>query len=346
MMNRATTHKRSGGTFRMVQSVALATVLVCAVAGMARAAGSVDEALPMQPLDFSELRAQAVNEVVAAARSNSGLLRTHAAEAAQFLGTRAAPVLQLALEDDLTPVRFAALATIGRARIASLASEGHRFLGHPDGSVRAAAIFALHENGLPVDLSPLSALLASDDPAVRGNTVMLIGWMGDKSAVPMLRDMVKTATGRANPTRDAIVRLQFAEAMAQLGDEEAMVPVRANAYSKMGEVRVLALTIMGEIGDYKMQPAVAAMLNEKEPVELRLAAATALARMEDMDGQLTLLKGAAHADPLVRAQAASGLGYLSTEAARQALAFMLSDQDATVRLAAATGLLRHLAGRQ
>lgn len=322
-----------GRVHMLIWSLALLT-------GAATADSGATDGLRMPPLNVPALREQAIQEVLTAARTQDPLLRTHAAEAAQFLGDRAVPVLQLALEDSSVPVRFAALATIGRTKIASLAPEGHRFLGHANGSIQAAAMFALHQNAMPVNLTPMASLLASDDPSVRGNAVMLVGWMGDGSAMPMLREMVQRPTARANPTRDAIVRLQFAEALARLGDAEAMVPVRAAAYSKMGEVRVLAVTIMGDVGDYKMQPAVAAMLDDAEPIELRLAAATSLAKLDDRNGQLTLLQGAAHTDPLVRAQAASGLGFLRTQAAQQALAFMLSDADPRVRLTAATGLLR------
>lgn len=293
--------------------------------------------------DAADLRQRAIQQVLEASRSDDALLRTHATEAAAFLTDRALPLLQLALEDPVAPVRFTALVTIGREKLASLAGSARRLLNDPDGSVRAAAIFALHQNGHEVDVSPLAGLLSDPDPAVRGNTVMLIGWMGNATAVPMLREMVQRPAGRASPTRDTIVRLQFAEAMARLGDAEAMVPIRAGAYSATSEVRVLAVTIMGDVADHTMQPAMAAMLDEP-PIELQIAAATSLAKLGDGSGLATLLQAARDRDAMVRAQAAAGLGYLSATVRQDALAGLLADGDAHVRLAAAAALLRQMAG--
>lgn len=318
-------------TLRLSASVAL---ILAAAATFARA----------QPGE-TDLRHRAIEQVLEASRSDDALLRTHATEAAAFLTDRALPLLQLALEDPAAPVRYAALVTIGRQKIASMAGSARRLMSDADGSVRAAAIFALHQNGQAVDISPLAQLLVDSDPAVRGNTVMLLGWMGEASAVPMLREMVQRPAGRATPTRDTLIRLQAAEAMARLGDAEAMVPIRAGAYSTTGEVRVLAVTIMGDVGDHTMQPAVAAMLDEP-PIEQQIAAATALAKLGDGGGLNTLVQGSRHRDAMVRAQAAAGLGHLPQADSRAELARLLADEDAHVRLAAAAALLRQMSAAE
>ncbi|MCC7204428.1 MAG: HEAT repeat domain-containing protein [Phycisphaeraceae bacterium] len=288
-------------------------------------------------------RQAAIDQIVAASRSEDPFLRANAAESAQYLSDRTTPMLQLALEDPHQAVRFAALGVIGRQKLVALAPMAQARLEDESPSVRAAAMFALYRCGTPVDVSPMAQMLSTDDQTVRGNAVMLLGQMGDPSAVPMLKQLSAKRMARANATRDTIVRLQFAEAIVRLGDDTYISAIRAGAYSVVGEVRVLATRLMGDLGDQKMQAALAQMLGEP-PIEQQLAAAESLAKLGNEQGLPVVLANVAFPAATIRAQAAMALGQFHAESAVNALAQLLQDPEPQVRLSAAASILRLLAG--
>lgn len=282
---------------------------------------------------------RAASEVAAAASSPDPYLRANAMEAAEMLPEARVELLRRAMSDPNPAVRFAALATIGRGRVGEIAGDAAGCLGDENPSVRAAAIFALARNRQPVDQTPLAGMVRSPDPTVRGNAVMLLGMMGEASAVPMLKEAVHEPMPGVSGTRDAIVRLQFAESVTKLGDYSNLNSIRAGAYSTLGEVQVLAVILLGDLQDRTMAPALRQMLAEP-PVERQVAAATSLAKMGQFHGLETVLKASKMEGPLQRAQAAMGLGYFDADAAVERLVELLGDSEGQVRLSAAAGLLR------
>jgi HEAT repeat protein len=249
------------------------------------------------------------------------------------------PVVQLGLEDENPGVRFAALVTAGKLRMLSLKPMAQRRLDDKNASVRAAALFAVKASGGEVDLSPMAPMLASNDPGLRGNVAMLLGLLGDASAAPMLKEMAGVAMPRASDVRAAIVRVQVAEAVALLGDDEALDALRAAAYSPYPEVRILAVQAMGHVRDQRMAPAIIQML-EENPQELKLAAAEALGRMGLPDGKAVALQAAASPTATVRVQTAFALRRFDDPVTAAALVGLLNDPEPVVRLAAAAAVLQ------
>lgn len=282
---------------------------------------------------------RAAAEVAAAAASSDPYLRANAMEAAALLPEGREPLLRKALDDANPAVRFAALATIGRSRLTHLAGDAAGHLNDPNVSVQAAAIFALARNGQPVDPTPLAAMIKSPDPTIRGNAAMLLGMMGEPSAVPMLKEAVRQPMPGVSGVRDAIVRLQFAEAVTKLGDYSNLNAIRAGAYSTLGEVQVLAVILLGDLRDRTMGPALRQMLDQP-PVERQVAAAASLAKMGQFHGLNTVLKASRMDGYLQRSQAAMALGYFDADAAAERLVQLLADSQGQVRLSAATALLR------
>ncbi len=284
------------------------------------------------------LRDKAVTQIVASAKSGDPFLRANAIEAAQPLEDRVRPLARLGLTDQHPAVRFAALMTIGKLKLADLANATKPLLDDDNASVRAAAIYALRRNGVKIDVSPLSQMLASQDPALRGNAAMVVGLLGDASAIGMLKETAQVPIPRANAAQDAIIRLQVAEAIVRLGDASTLDAIRAGAYSQFDEVRVLAVTLMGQLGDRRFEKAVGNML-DKPPVELRLAAAGALARFGHADGLPVAVEAAGSEIQAVRAQAAMTLALFPLAQANETLARLLDDPSEQVRLAAAAALV-------
>ncbi|MCE9592324.1 MAG: HEAT repeat domain-containing protein [Planctomycetes bacterium] len=292
-----------------------------------------------QPSSSASPHQRAIEQVLASTRSPDPFRRANAVECVQVLPDRAGPVVQLALEDPQRSVRFAALVVIGRMKLSSLAPSAEPFLHDPEPSVRAAAIYALRANKKPVDMSPLAAMLGSRDPSLRSNAAMLLGMLGDKSALPMIREMSeRPLPQRTSQASAAIARFQATEAIVKLGDDSALASLRAGPYSQYDELRVLAVQALGHVNDRAMTRAIEAILLQP-PVELQLAAAESLARFGRPDGLEVTLLASQSPTPTVRAQAAMVLGLFPDPRAPQALERLLGDGDEQVRLSAAAATL-------
>lgn len=290
---------------------------------------------------LSQAKDQAVEQVLLSGRSDNPFLRANAIEAMQPLPQRALPLAQLGLKDDHPAVRFAALVTVGQLETPGLGKAVQERLDDESPSVRAAAMFAARKLGLNVRIDAMARMLASQDPGLRGNVAMLLGMLGDRSAIPMMQEMAQVPMPRASAARQALARIQVSEAVLKLGDNTALDAVRAGAYSSHDEVRVLAVMIMGRTGDQRMQPAIRQML-ENAPIELRLAAAEALARMGDDRGLSVALEGAKSQLEAVRSQTAFTLALFRDPAAARALVTLLEDPVEQVRLSAAAAILEGL----
>lgn len=290
-----------------------------------------------------QLRAAALKQVLTSARGEDAFLRANAQEAIQYAPAEAPGVVELGLRDGQAVVRFAALVTAGRLGMDDAIPGARRQFKDPSASVRAAALFLLRRCGRPADLTPLTMMLTGQDPSERANAAMLLGLLGDRSAVPMLRELARSRMPLVNAAREELVRIQIAEALVRLGDEEALAALRSGAYSQFDEVRVLAVSIMGRVGDRRMEKAFASLMGDP-PVELQLAAAESLARFDRYEGLGVALRAVEAEAVTIRAQAAYTLGLFPQAHARIALEHLLNDPAEQVRLSAAAAVLASTPG--
>lgn len=337
-------------------------IMVCASSpSMAQSREGPDAIAALdQALAQSSLRDKAIASIVALSQDANPIFRANAIEAMHPVPDRALPLAQRGLSDPSPVVQFAAVVTAGMFKFESLRPAIRPLLESPDPSVRAAAIFALHHLGDTVNLNPLAELLEHREPGVRANVATLLGLMEDKSAIPMLKQAADAPLPRSEAERAAVVRCQFAEAIVRLGDDSELDTLRASAYNTVGEVRVLAINAMGAVADRRMMPALRQFLRSPqagakpedgqmtvtvEPVEVRLAAAGALARMGDYGGLNTVLPLCSDPNPVVRAQAAWVLGWFADGASEAQLAQMVGDPIPLIRIAAAASVVRRSAPR-
>lgn len=321
----------------------------------------------------ADRRARAQQAVIRAAADPEPQLRMRAVEAARHLGDGAAPLVTAAVDDAHPAVRYAAWVTAGRLKMAGLAAPARAAAQHEDEPdyVRAAAAFAAAQIGAAptpgpgvaagppepvpraaVDLGPIASLLWSDRAGMRANAAVLLGESGVSTAKPMLRDAANRPTPRASAVAQALLDLQIREALVELGDEDQLKPIRLAAYSKDDQVRVLAVEMLGRLGDRTMEGAVMSFL-DKDPQELRLAAARALGDLGWPDGLAAALDGAASDLARIRGQAALAVGRAALavpptntprdtrarDAAHAALDRLLNDPEPSVRLSAAAAVL-------
>ncbi len=291
-------------------------------------------------------RAERVVEI--AAQSDDALERAYAFEAMQM-----APDLLLeyggrGVVDENRGVRFVATMAIGRAMLGRLAPVLHPGLLDDSDSVRAATIFALRSLGEGVDPSPLAAMVASDNPEVRGNATMVLGMLGNPSAVPVIESSLGRGMRLENPMRVRITELQAAEALVSLGQEEDVEPIRAALFApvEQGELTVLACDMLGRLEDQQARPMLMRLLlaegNQRRPPEIRVAAAGAIFRLPapwEPGLEQVLLEQADAEDPRLRVQVAAALRKVPGEAPEKALDRMLADPDPLVRIASAGAIL-------
>jgi HEAT repeat protein len=308
--------------------------------------------MSLEPVSEVALRAEALRGLKAGARYEaSAVVRAQAIEA---LGTVApeqgVPYFLEALRDPSSVVRFAACMALGANRCEDAAELLRLRLEDADGSVQAAAVYALHRLGDQGHTSILGdKLLRDPDVRVRRNAALILGELGEAGSIRLLKHAARD--------RDEGVMLQASEAMALLGDTKARQQLAIQAHDGAGHRQALALIAMGRIRDPRFLPAIEYRLKEGPYPETRLAAARALGQYGRKDGLKLALreldfepsgKGLPEDPPenqimRIRSMAALALGAIGDPAALPALKRRLEAQDdPRVQLAAARAILEIL----
>jgi HEAT repeat protein len=293
------------------------------------------------------LRAAAIDLLNQAMASPNPLVRANAIEALHAAPEWAEPAIRAGLVDDNRGVRFAAAMTIGRLHLQHLAHLLQPLLEDASESVRAAAIFGMKANGAAVDLSPLARLIQSHSPEIRANTALVLGELGDPSAIELLRQVIGRSVELESPLRARIVDMQVAEAMALLGDTSQLEGIRAALFApdEQGELTALAAQICGRLGDERVARTLYDLATRegrrRPPAEVRMAAAAALARIEPaLAPREVAIEYASSEQDWLRAQAALTLGVMGEEGGLPALAALLGDGSPMVQVSAAAAILQ------
>ena len=164
------------------------------------------------------------------------------------------------------------------------------------------------------------------------DTAFVLGLIGDKSAIPLLHQMLGTDT-------DVNVRLETAAALWRMGDQkgqEALIQATVSGYASDQMIAVLALA---EPHDTRMLEYIAGLFSNDYP-EVRLMCARAAGMLGSDIGYGVALEGAQSVDARQRALAAMAFASIGrADAQKPVLAKLLKDSDADVRLAAAGALI-------
>ncbi|MEM9066051.1 MAG: HEAT repeat domain-containing protein [Planctomycetota bacterium] len=338
---------------------AVAAGLICAIAGGCHIAGepAAPEQAGLGEIPITErtgLREQAFAVLVELAAHPEPLIRANACEALSAWPARLRPVATALIDDENEGVRSVAYVAIGRAGLADLA----RASGERDESpfVRASAAFARAANGLPTTRSALIAGLLSDpSPRVRSHSALLLGLLGERSAAGPLREALQVMPARVADQESGLFRLQVAEALVRLGEDDQLQVLRAALYPSRPEDlegTALAATSMGEVGDRGSIDELIYLTERRDessvplPAEIRLAAAGSLAKL-DVPGSAEFAAAFLDdPDPRIQALACVVVGDAGRAGWAGALEQGLSDLSPQVRVAAAAGVARLLAGEQ
>jgi HEAT repeat protein len=282
--------------------------------------------------------------------------KVNAIEGLTSAPARLAPIVVQTVADPNMGVRAVSAMAIGKAQVHAAAPRLRPLLNDSSPQVRAAAMYGLKRCGENVDLTPLASMLLDASPRVRAQAAFLLGELGERSAVGLLKDAGKRSIGKAEAAQVHILDLQLAEARIKLGDETPLPEVRAALFPAKPEdleAAALACQIVGNLRDApsanRLMELLAPVEDRKQlmPAEIRLGAASALAKLGLTDRDPSHTKGAYIADQYrnnpreaLRVQAALVYGDIGDGANLPLLVDMMNDPLGRVRVAAATAIVR------
>ncbi|MDG2054416.1 MAG: HEAT repeat domain-containing protein [Phycisphaerales bacterium] len=305
------------------------------------------ETLDMLEADQRGYRAVAIDLLYQAAQSEHALLRAHAMEATHGAPASAEVILAGGLADTNRGVRFSAAMTIGDLKLVDLAPQVELLTEDASLSVRAAALYALTQIGQEVDLTLLAEMLFSGDPELKANAAMVLGRLGNKTAVPVLKAAIGKGLQRVDPARARVVEMQLAEALVQLGSLAELEAIHAALFapSEQGELKALACQICGRLRDRSAFTTLMALAlrttQQQEAPEVRLLATEAIAMIEPHETPVEVAVAyLGDSEPSLRALAALSLGSSGDLSLLPQLAMLMEDENPSVQVAAATAVLR------
>ena len=283
-----------------------------------------------EPLNAS-LVASARQQLATAAGSDDPVLRENAMEAARRLKDPAIhPLILKGLDDPIRIVRFRAALAAGEHRLAEAKPQLEAMADVPDPHLRIAVIFALHRLGITDYTHDLEGTATNPEPGVRADTAMILGLLGEPSAVKILKVLARDS----NP----VVRQMAWESMWRLGDQSRLDELVGLTISKYADDQMLGLLALSAPRNETVREHVRTGLTS-DHTETCLVAARAMGQLNSDEGYGVALKGAQSGEGRHRFLAALAFGAIGRTDAQPVLAKLLKDRDPRVRVAAATGLL-------
>lgn len=286
-------------------------------------------------------------------------VRSYAIEAlSQTVGAKEGGLFLQALGDPEPRIQFAAAMAIGEIRYepAKATLQKMAQVAGPDRRVYAAVIYALHRMGDTSHTQDIVRLLSHRETEVRAVTAMVIGRLGEPTAVELIE-------ARLSDEHDARVELNMVEALALLGNTRGRNMLQGYARWPILENQMLAVYALAKTRADNAVVVLTELSSGRHALPVRIAAAGGLAQMGIYSDALYGLCRKAVTDPLSLAKTPFGpneeikpsdvamiqrlgaisLGYMGRTAAVDSLHAMLRCQDGSIRVAAAMSILRLLA---
>jgi len=303
----------------------------------------------VDPATRAAVESRALGILTAAALGADALLKANAIEGLHAAPERVEPIVRAALADDNLGVRFVAAMTVGTLRLGDSTMFVEPLLRDPAPEVRAAAIYALRRNGVDADPTPLATMLESQTMRERAQAAYILGELGDRSAVALLRSAAKRSAPLASKIEDRLARLQIAEALVKLGDTDAIETLRAALYPSRPEdleATALAVQIIGNVGDRRSIDQLVYLTartgRDRLPAEVRLAAARSMANLGNRRGSFIAEEFWRDPSPAIRAQSAFVFGETVGPDNLSRLTELMEDPSSIVQVSAAAATLRML----
>jgi HEAT repeat protein len=280
------------------------------------------------------LQESARQEIKTASTSSNPLIRAHSIEAMrESMGETASESIIAALVDPEAIVRFAAALASGELRLHQAKDQLLVLSDDVDPSVQVGAKFALHRIGDPRQSHDLEKTSRDPSARTRGDTALVLGLLGEPSAVKILMPMLFD--------KSPAVRLQAAEALWRLGNQNGMEALVAASISKFPDDQMIALAALAGPRDRRVLGHVeGALVNEDGYEPVSLVAARSAGMLGSEEGYGVAIRGVKSSDPRERMLGALALGAIGRADGQTYLTPLLRDSDQDVRLAAATAILQ------
>lgn len=260
-----------------------ATTIVATVLSLSFFAGCADPAPQrMSMQQESQFRIQSIRYLEDVAFSDDPSGRMQAIEAfakaapAQGVQLQAIP---LNIENEYPGASFAALvaaAEIGATQYMELARTRAE---HPNPHVRMAAIFAMHKFGDRSRTGEIGQLLQkSNEAKVRANAALLVGKIGGKSQLRLLRSALRRE-------KKDLPKLQILESLATLGDESAIQRLIFEGYSEKPQQCAVAVMMLANARSQSAEDLFWLRLRPNTWPEIQLQAVRGLARIGRNEGE-------------------------------------------------------------
>jgi HEAT repeat protein len=305
----------------------------------------------LPPEDQARFRSAAMQTLKEAAFSNEPILRMHAIEAFQEVAPDdGVSSIEANLENGYAGVSFAALMALGAIRNADFVERIRIRAEDPDPNVVIAALYALHRLGDQSRTGELSEFLLNHrDARVRANAALVIGRLDEPKSVKLLHLAL-------HKEKKTAVKLQILEALATLGDRNAIERLIFDGYSAVPDQAARALMFLANARCMEAEDLFLYRLHSSEYPDIRLQAARGLGKLGRDDGLDLALAHLAFRSPArgrvddppeqqvarVRGLAALALEAIGNPQALRSLwdAFLADRQTAYVRLTIARAAIR------
>jgi HEAT repeat protein len=288
------------------------------------------EAKPV-PLDAALMK-QSRTILAESLHSDQPMIRGHAVECVRdALGTQGREEIVMALDDPSWQVRFSAAMSAGQLKLVEAKPKLYALLHKPFIQVKIASIYALHRLGDKRYSHELEQTARSNDPNVRSNTVIVLGMLDEPSAIKILRVM------RAD--RSPSVRVLACESLWRLGNEDGLPDLVAATVSLHPDEQMSAFMGLAAPRDPRIIEHIRGGLTSDYP-EVALVAARAMGILGSDEGYGVAMLGVKSSDTRQKVLAALAFAAIGRADAQPYLAPLLKDENADVRLNAASALLQ------
>ncbi len=345
----------------MNKNWSILSILCLTAAGLMMCAGGCAEQGPrVMQTDARNAVIDARAAIRQAAEDADPTVRMHAIEAmAEVLGTQCGSAFVQNLDDPNPMIRFAAAMAIGDTKYTPAREKLLTMVGKGEVNKIAfiAAAYALSRmNSLPPAAgNELGRMLTDPEKETRALTAMAMGRMGEASAIGPMKAVLADE-------HDPMVRIQLTESLAVLGDLRSTETLEAYAKWQYMDERLVAIPALAKARCRRASPVLQSLLNPKQPPQVRVAAAGALAVLGEVDEEAIAFcveairypkemlaaayGGARQVTPAdvssLRQLAAMSLGRTKRTELVDVLHPLLFDKDGSVRVAAAMSILRLL----
>ena len=223
-------------------------------------------------IEPQSLKTQAIQRLRHSVRSPEPLVKMRAIESCVALGLpNAQDICIKAVSSPAPPLQFVGAMGLIELPTPAARTALNKLLSSSDDSVRLAAIGALRRLGRTEH-----SALSSPSPKTRSDALMILGRLGDTSAIPAIRPLVEK-----DPVQR--VRLQAGEALVLLGDKKVLPRLQRWQYSALWQDRTFAVQLMGQVKDRQFVPDLLQALSDPNQL-VQLQSARSLCRLGQQDG--------------------------------------------------------------